>query len=87
MSKKAVDCREETFRVVVKTRTPKVTGRKPPPALEPRAQGGKGGGSPPITGAQLEQRTNYKPPQLRPSEHPKSVESIFDFRKIDIEGK
>ena len=87
MSKKAVDCREETFRVVVKTRTTKETGRKPPPALEPIAQGGKGGGSPPITGAQLEQQTSYKPPQLRPSEHPTSVGRIFDFRKIDIEGK
>ena len=87
MSKKAVDCREETFRVVVKTRTPKVTGRKPPPALEPIAQGGKGGSCPPITRAQLEHRTIYKPPQLRPSVDPKSVESIFDFLKIDIEGK
>lgn len=87
MSKKAVDCREDTFRRLVKTRTPKVTGRKPTSALERMAQWGKGGGSPPITGAQLEHWTNYKPPQLRPSVDPKSVESIFDFRKIDIEGK
>ena len=87
MSKKAVDFREETFRKVVKTRTPKVTGRKPPSALEPMARGGEGGGSPPITRAQLEHRTIYKPPQLRPSVDPKNVGRIFDFRKIDIEGK
>lgn len=87
MSKKAVESREETFRKVVKTRTPKVTGRKPPSALEPIAQGGEGGGSPPIHGAQLEHWTIYKPPQLRPSVDPKSVKSNFDFCKIDIEGK